>query len=53
LAVMLVLGFIWLSLGFRGLREGIDDRVWAKRMFLFSLVVLLLFSITISIGSFY
>jgi protoheme IX farnesyltransferase len=49
-AVMATLGLVWL---YKGLKSfGIKDNVlWAKNMFLFSLVVLLSFSVMLSVGS--
>lgn len=49
LAVMAVLGGYWLRLGFRGLHAP-DPNKWARKMFKFSLIVLLAFSFMISIG---
>ena len=50
LAVMTTLGIVWLVKGVRGFRKG-DDQKWAKRMFLFSLVVLLAFCAMLSVGT--
>ncbi len=49
LAVMTILGFVWFFRGVRGFKES-NDQAWAKRMFLFSLVVLLSFCSLLSIG---
>lgn len=50
-AVMLVLGLYWLWLGAKGLRvHERDSDAWARKMFHFSLVVLLAFCAMISIG---
>ena len=48
LVVMLLVSLAWLMLGARGFKT-LDPAKWAKRMFLFSLVVLMLTSIMISI----
>lgn len=49
LLTMLTVGFIWLVKGIHGLQLK-KDFVWAKSMFGFSLVVLLVFSVMISLG---
>lgn len=49
LAVMSGLGLYWLYLGYLGLREGSED-AWARRMFRFSLIILLAFCVIVSIG---
>jgi heme o synthase len=48
LAVMLLLGLRWLQLAINGLKAK-DDKLWARRLFGFSLIVLLGFSLMISI----
>ncbi len=48
LVVMLGLSLTWLWLGFQGFRV-IDDRAWARKMFLFSLLVIVLLSLMWSI----
>jgi protoheme IX farnesyltransferase len=48
--IALLLGIIWLVLGFRGFRAT-DDTAWARQLFRFSLLVLLLLSFTISIDT--
>jgi protoheme IX farnesyltransferase len=50
LVVMTGLGAIWLVKGIRGF-ETDNDQKWAKRMFLFSLVVLLAFCGMIAVGA--
>ena len=50
LAVMITLGLIWFFKGVRGFKAS-DDQAWAKRMFLFSLIVLLSFCALLSIGA--
>jgi protoheme IX farnesyltransferase len=53
LTVALVLGIGWLGLGIRGFRETdtVKNVAWAKRMFLFSLVVLVALFAAIAIGA--
>lgn len=50
LAVMAITGFYWLGLGYRGLSVKKNDE-WARRMFKFSINVLLIFSLMISINT--
>jgi len=50
LVVALILGLIWLRSSIRGFKAGTDDRAWARKMFFFSLIVLLSLSIAISIS---
>jgi heme o synthase len=47
-AVVAVFGLVWLGLCVQGFRAK-DDKVWARKMFLFSLVMILLLSIMLSI----
>lgn len=49
--VMLGLSFVWLMRGRTGFAKSTDDIAWAKRMFLFSLVVMLGMSAMIAVGS--
>lgn len=49
LFVMLGIGTAWLLKGIRDF-ENNDDVLWGRKMFLFSLIVLLLFSLTISLN---
>jgi heme o synthase len=49
LVVMTALGLVWLAKGIRGFRVE-DDQTWARKMFLFSLVVLITWCFMISIG---
>jgi protoheme IX farnesyltransferase len=49
LVVMLLLGVNWLRLGLTGFRTT-DDKTWGRRVFRFSLVVMLAFSILVSLG---
>ncbi len=48
--VMTGVGLTWLWLGIQGL-SSVDDVPWAKRIFRFSLLVILLFSIALSLGT--
>jgi protoheme IX farnesyltransferase len=50
LIVMATLGGYWIGLGMRGLTTKNDD-AWARKMFHFSLVILIIFSLTISIDA--
>jgi protoheme IX farnesyltransferase len=50
LAVVILLGAGWLGLGARGFRAG-DDQRWARKMFLFSLAVIMILSLTISLNA--
>lgn len=47
--IMVTLGCVWFWLGLKGFAKNIDDTKWARKMFLFSLVVLMTFSILISV----
>jgi protoheme IX farnesyltransferase len=49
LIVMLAAGLYWLWLGWQGLKAE-DSEAWARRMFKFALIMLLLYSAMISIG---
>lgn len=48
LAVMLAVGVVWLFKGIRGF-ENKDDTLWARKMFSYSLLTLVIFSVLISI----
>lgn len=50
LGVVELFALIWLVLAWRGFRV-IDTKLWARSMFKFSLIVLLVFSLMVSIGS--
>jgi len=43
LAAMAVVGFAWAWLALDGFRNGIDETKWARRLFMFSQIVLLVF----------
>jgi protoheme IX farnesyltransferase len=55
LGIVLVLGLVWLGICIKGFsaKDVIADKLWAKKMFFFSLVVLMALFITITIGSFF
>lgn len=48
--IVILLGAAWLALGARGFQTANDQR-WARKMFLFSLAVIMILSITISLDS--
>lgn len=50
LIVMGLLGFYWIRLGLQGLKTN-GSEAWARRMFRFSLVILLAFSLMISVDN--
>ena len=50
LLVMLAAGSFWLYQGIAGFKAE-DDKKWARKMFLISLIVLMLFSVTVSLDS--
>ncbi len=47
-AVVTVLGLSWLSLAWWGYRAS-DERLWAKKMYIFSIVTIIILSVTISV----
>jgi len=49
LVVMALLGVAWLWLGMQGFKAS-DDKLWARKMFFFSLVIILSLSIMMSVG---
>lgn len=50
LAVMTSLGLVWLWFGLKGFTAA-DDRRWARKMFLYSLIMILSLSVMLSVGS--
>ncbi len=50
LAAAVILGLSWLSLAWAGFKAS-DDRLWAKRLYLFSILSILLLSVMMSIDS--
>jgi protoheme IX farnesyltransferase len=51
LGIMAFAGLSWLWLALGGFRKGVIDALWARKMFRFSLIVLLIFSITVSLSA--
>jgi protoheme IX farnesyltransferase len=53
LAIALVLGLLWLGLSIKGLSISGDDanKLWARQMFFFSLIVMMVIFITIGVGA--
>jgi protoheme IX farnesyltransferase len=52
LTIVCLLGLFWLWFGFKGFKENNNDIAWARKMFFYSLVILLVLCATISIDSF-
>ncbi len=52
LIVMLGVGLLWLKRCLDGFKKGTNDPLWARRLFKFSLIVLMTFSATISLNAF-
>lgn len=50
LVVMTIMGTLWLRLGFKGFKT-LDDRKWARKMFFFSLLVVLTLAVMLSVGA--
>jgi protoheme IX farnesyltransferase len=50
LVVMVGASLVWLWQGFQGISTG-DDIVWARKMFKYSLIIILLLSVMLSVGS--
>ncbi len=50
LVVMLALGVVWLVMGVRGFKSS-DDKLWGRKMFLFSLLVLSVFSLMLVLNA--
>jgi heme o synthase len=48
--VALVLSCAWLFIGIRGLAAGVDDHRWARKMFLFSIIIIMGLSLMMSIS---
>jgi len=49
LLVMLSAGLWWLWMGLQG-RQAIDDRLWARRLFLRSLIIVAVLSVAVAVG---
>jgi protoheme IX farnesyltransferase len=50
LIVMVTVGLMWLGLAFRGFTTK-DDKLWAKKMFFFSITIILIFSLLLILSS--
>jgi len=50
LTVMLVVGLVWLWMSIQGFSKNKDEPKWARQMFLFSLIVLTVFSASLSLS---
>jgi protoheme IX farnesyltransferase len=48
--VMLALGIYWLWLGGQGLKSSKDDDAWARRMFHFSMIIILAYCVMLAVG---
>lgn len=51
IGIMTILGATWITLGLGGFKAE-DEKRWARKMFLFSLIVIMLFSLTIGANAF-
>lgn len=51
LAIVVLVGLYWLRMCIQGFQAGNEDKLWARKMFKFSLNVLLVFSMLISIDA--
>ncbi len=49
LVVILILGLTWLGIGIRNFKK-LENKMWGRKMFLFSLIVVLLLDVMISLG---
>lgn len=49
--IMVILGLRWLWLGMQGFKKETDDVRWARKMFFFSLIVLLALSVMMPLGT--
>jgi protoheme IX farnesyltransferase len=52
LLIMVLLGLTWLGFSIQGFKTGNNHTPWARKMFLFSLVIIMTFSITLSINAY-
>ncbi|MGH7237865.1 MAG: protoheme IX farnesyltransferase, partial [Candidatus Saccharimonadales bacterium] len=50
LVVMAAVGLVWLYINLKGFRVA-DDQIWAKKSFLFSLMIIPIFSVMLVVGS--
>jgi len=51
LAVSIVMGLLWLRLAVQGFRPTVNNTLWARKVFLFSLVTLTTFCVVISVNA--
>jgi protoheme IX farnesyltransferase len=51
LVISTLFGITWFFYAAKGFRAGVDNKLWAKKVFKFSLIVLTALSLTISIGA--
>ena len=51
LLVMALLGFVWLALGVKGF-YATDNKLWARNMFIYSIIILVAFCIIIAVEGF-
>jgi len=51
LAIVIILGLIWLYLGIKDFSTNTNDPRWGRRMFLFSLITITVFSVTLSLSA--
>ncbi|TXH60334.1 MAG: protoheme IX farnesyltransferase [Bacteroidia bacterium] len=49
LGVMLVMGIYWIKLATMGFKQH-DDRIWARKIFIFSILIIMIFSVMMSIN---
>ncbi|MET1032931.1 MAG: heme o synthase [Candidatus Saccharimonadales bacterium] len=49
--IMIILGLRWLTLGIQGFKKDTDDVRWARKMFFFSLIILLALSVIMPLGA--
>ena len=49
LIIFSVLSLVWLVFAIQGFKKHIDDTKWAKKMFLYSLIVITIFSVIVSL----
>ncbi len=48
--MMTILGLVWFALGVKGFKTS-NDKLWARSMFIFSIVVLVVFCVVVSLGN--
>ena len=52
LSVMILLGIIWLGLSVKGFWVT-ENKPWARNMFIYSIVIIAMFSVSITVGLFF